>query len=263
MSTKLSYEKLNNTRDLGGMASAFGGKILPGRLIRSGRLFSASESDKERLAQTVDLIIDFRSAQELREGPDPEIPGAEHIHIPAFRERQTGVSREEETEREAMRMVFEDPDASMRLMKKVYGDFVADEYVVSQYRRFAGLLLEGRERAILWHCTAGKDRAGFAAVIAQALLGVDREAIMEDYLLTNDNIKDEVEGLVAMVARDSPAPSARAEKAARLFFSAQEDYLHAVYEKADELYGGFEGFLSLGLGVTDAQREQLREMYLR
>lgn len=255
------FEKLNNTRDLGGMRTASGERIKPGRLIRSGRLCLASEADIEHLTGLVSVIVDFRSARELAESPDPTVPGAENIHLPIFREREVGVTREKESDREAMRLAFEDPEATMGIMRRIYANFAADEYAVSQYRRFVRIILDGAENAVLWHCTAGKDRAGFASVIVQELLGVDRGAIMADYLLTNENLREECDELIRSAVQRSSG-SEQAERAARLFFSAQKEFLEATYEKAEELYGSFEGFLTEALGVTADDRAKLRKMYL-
>ncbi|MBR6113619.1 MAG: tyrosine-protein phosphatase, partial [Oscillospiraceae bacterium] len=60
----------------------------------------------------------------------------------------------------------------------------------------------------------------------------------------------------------SKNPSEKSERATRLFFSAQEAYLRAAYEAADERYGSFDGFLEQGLGVGPADRQRLLDMYL-
>lgn len=258
----MEFEKLNNTRDLGGMTTVTGERIRPKRLIRSGRLCLANETDLKRLTGLVSAVVDFRSAKEVQENPDPELPGAAYVHLPIFRERQVGVTREKESDREAIQLAFEDPNATVSAMRRIYGNFVADEYSVSQYRRFLQIVLEDREGAVLWHCTAGKDRAGFASVIVQELLGVDREAVIADYLLTNVYLKEECEEMARMTLARRETPSEKAEKATRLFFSAQRVFLEATYEKAEELYGSFDGFLTEGLGVTADERAKLKRMYL-
>ena len=128
----MGYEKLNNTRDLGGMTTVNGGRIRPGRLIRSGRLCLASEADRELLARTVSAVADFRSEREVLENPDPELPGVAYCHLPIFRERQAGVTREKDSDREAMRLAFEDPEATVGAMRRIYANFAADEYAVSR-----------------------------------------------------------------------------------------------------------------------------------
>jgi CBS domain containing-hemolysin-like protein len=75
------------------------------------------------------------------------------------------------------------------------------------------------------------------------------------------NIREECDELIQSAVQRSSG-SERAERAARLFFSAQRKFLEATYEKAEALYGSFDGFLSRALGVTDADRAKLKQMYL-
>ena len=65
-------------------------------------------------------------------------------------------------------------------MRSMYRKFVGD-YCVSRYSRFVQILLEDHDKAVLWHCSAGKDRAGVGAVIIEEILGVPRETIISDY----------------------------------------------------------------------------------
>lgn len=262
MSTDMTFENLKNTRDLGGMMTADGRRIKPGRLIRSGRLVLGSEADIARLAPMIDLVVDFRSEKEREEGPDPEMPGVENVHIPILNTSKAGVSREKETDQQVRKIAFDDPASALSRMRRVYENFIEDEYCVSQYRKFIDLILAGREKAILWHCTAGKDRAGFAATIIEELLGVDKDTIMADYLLTNERLQEETAALVEMFRSRSESWSEAAEEAARVFFSAHEEYLKGAYAKVEEHYGDFEGFIARGLGVTPEEREKLRQMYL-
>ena len=68
-------------------------------------------------------------------------------------------------------------------MIRMYRAFAGD-YAVKGYAEFVRLLLQGNKKAMLWHCTAGKDRAGTAAVIIEEILGIPREVIIADYLTT-------------------------------------------------------------------------------
>ena len=147
-------------------------------------------------------------------------------------------------------------------MASVYARFVTDVFCLSQYRRFIRLLFEPREKAILWHCTAGKDRTGTGALFIQELLGVGREDIMADYLITNVYLKDEVRHFIDMMAERSGDMDEDAKKGMMAFMGAHEKYPLTVYAQAEAKYGSFDGFIRDGLGVTDAQREELRRRYL-
>ena len=250
---------MNNTRDLGGMRTKDGRTIRPNMLYRSARLEKLQ--DPAWFTEHVGLVVDMRSSQDVREGPDPEIPGVEYLHLPIFEMQASGVTRDEESDR---RMFGPPPDreTALQRMSEVYARFVSDEFCLTQYRRFVRLLFEPREKAILWHCTAGKDRTGTGALILQALLGVSREDILADYLATNEYLKDEIRGFVDMVAQQSGGMDEKAREAMLAFMGADERYPLAVFAQAEALYGSFDGFIRDGLGVSDDEREELRRKYL-
>lgn len=248
---------MNNTRDLGGMRTKDGRVIRSGMLFRSGRL--SDLKDPDWFTQNVALVVDMRSSQEVGESPDPEIPGVENLHLPIFEMQATGVTRDSESDR---RMMAPDPETALERMASVYARFVTDVFCLSQYRRFIRLLFEPREKAILWHCTAGKDRTGTGALFIQELLGVGREDIMADYLITNVYLKDEVRHFIDMMAERSGDMDEDAKKGMMAFMGAHEKYPLTVYAQAEAKYGSFDGFIRDGLGVTDAQREELRRRYL-
>lgn len=118
-----------------------------------------------------------------------------------------------------------------------------------------------RKGAVLWHCTAGKDRAGFASVLIQEVLGVAREDIFADYLLTNECLKEEVEHLTAMLTKQH-SEKGLSQEALWLLFSAQEEYLAAMYREVQARYGDFETFVQRGLKLDRAAQEHLQELYL-
>ena len=87
-------------------------------------------------------------------------------------------------------------------MIRMYRAFAGD-YAVKGYAEFVRLLLQGNKKAMLWHCTAGKDRAGTAAVIIEEILGIPREVIIADYLTTNEHLKGELIKLTAFVKQQA------------------------------------------------------------
>ena len=160
VSAKIDFANLNNTRDLGGMLAADGRRIAPGRLIRSGHLFFASERDADRLSALVDEVVDFRTDGERAEKPDPELAFVTFHHIPIFGKLTAGVTREEAADRLALDRLMEDAGATREYMCRTYENFIDGEVARTGYRRFLEILAAPREGGLLWHCTAGKDRAG-------------------------------------------------------------------------------------------------------
>lgn len=262
MSTVIPFEKLYNTRDLGGMTGEGGRRIRSEKLIRSGHLFSASENDKKWLSGKIGLIIDFRNKQEAKEKADPVLPGADYVHLPIIQEMVTGITREEKSFGQIMTELLHNPDGALAYMEQVYTTFVTNDFAISQYAHFLELLLQERAGAILWHCTAGKDRAGFASILVQHLLGVSREDILEDYMMTNQCLVPEVEPLIAMIQKQVHDDSPQVRQVLEILFGARKEYLAALYEKIRERFGSFEAFEEQALGIDQEKRARLQAMYL-
>ena len=270
ISRKLALNKLNNTRDLGGIRTVDGRRIRCGRLFRSGQLYFADEEDRRTLAQLhLRRIYDFRSGEERIEKPDPVIEGAENLHLPVVRDLAAGITRDENSDRKAVDEIIgrslSDPAYAVRYMSEMYDDLVQDSRSNFYYSRFledaARTLCSVPGSAVLWHCTAGKDRAGFAAVLMLEALGVDRAAIMEDYLSTNAYLAGEVGRLLTEIGTAQKLDSS-GETAIRCLFGAREEYLDAAYRRVQIRWGSMDRFLQQGLGLTDSARQQLREHLL-
>ena len=202
----------------------------------------------------------MRSSMEINENPDPHIPGVGYLHLPIFEMQAVGVSRDKESDRRAAPM---DMETAIKSMSSVYARFVNDEFCLSQYRRFIRLLFEPRDKAVLWHCSAGKDRTGTGALFILELLGVDREDIIADYLMTNEYLKDEIQEFVDQAAERSGGMDEAARKAFSVLMGAHERYPLTVYEEAEARYGSFKAFIREGLGISDTEREELRRRYLK
>ncbi len=263
ISQRIALEHLNNTRDLGGMRTADGHVIRRGRLLRSGHLFFASEADLRQLKDLTDTVVDFRTEQERSEKPDPEIDGVKYWHLPAFTSLAAGVSRDAASNEAAFAMVSKDPSLARQYMTRTYVNLVTDPFSLSQYGTFVRILLAPHAKAVLWHCTAGKDRAGMASVIVEELLGVPREDIMADYLKSNEYLRAEVQELHRIIfgGRGEGMDDAT-RQAADYLFGAHEAFLHAAYRSIDQRFDSFERFTSDGLGLDAVQREQLKTLYL-
>lgn len=257
-STLLPFEGLNNTRDLGGVRTADGSSIKSGMLIRSGQLFFASESDLEQLSRICGTVLDLRTTKERNEKPDPELPGVSNIHLPVFEDMTAGVTREKESDEKAFYEVAASAERSKMYMCRNYEVFVSTEPAIRSYRSFIDLLLSDRQNALLWHCTAGKDRAGFASVLILYILGVPMQDIIDDYLYTNECLHNEIEMLKSMFGGSDPARL----NALQVLFSADRIYLESLLSKAETLYGSLDGFITEALRVTPEERSALKEKYL-
>lgn len=262
MSILLSFEKLHNTRDLGGMKTTDGKTVRKGMLIRSGHLSEISDADARALGNMLSAIIDLRTDDERSEKPDLTFPGVTYYSFPLMDSMTAGVSREEASDKEAFARFLQKPEDAKDYMIRIYRNFAVSEAVAKEFSAFLKVLLSEHNKAVLWHCTAGKDRAGIASVLVEEILGVSREEIISDYLLTNEYIKNDVLYLTEFVKQMAGTTGEAADESLWNLFSAKEEYIRAYYDKIDELYGGTERYLKDALHIDDSQKERLKEIYL-
>ena len=112
----------------------------------------------------------------------------------------------------------------------------------------------------LVHCTAGKDRAGFASAMILSVLGVPRETVMEDFLLTNHYTERATEKQLLMIKVFSLF---RADTdLLRPLFGVEPAYLEAAFQAIDEHYGDFDAYRRQALGLDDAEVEAFRTLGL-
>ena len=261
-STKLEFDNLLNVRDLGGMVTKDGRKIKDGKLFRSCLLYDASDKDKEILADKIGIIVDFRSDDEIASRPDPEIEGVAYLHLPAYDNTMQAGQNIQKTAKDPSAKPFHDADRTRRAMAGVYMRFAENEFTVGQFGTFLHILLDKNYKSVLWHCTAGKDRTGFATAILLKILGVDDASIVEDYMLTNQYWGSEVEKAKQDFRKENGYLLPENERALEYLHLAWGEYVTGTLDRACEIYGDFDHYVSEGLHLTEAEIAQLKEMYL-
>ena len=252
-----------NTRDLGGLRTMDRHTVRSGMLLRSGKLEFLTQEDCDTLMSVpLHTVIDFRTVREMQEMPDTVIPGVEYVSCPIL-EEMSGITRETYKDeippyyRAAMAAGYEAEDR----MTHLYLPLVEGDYSLAHYQEFLDRVLSHEGGALLYHCTAGKDRVGVATMLILSALGVDRETILEDYLLTNQYTAPELEAVVEKGRQYSSDPSL--EYAIRAFDSARERYLRRAWQSIDERYGDVKTFLSERLDFGEEKQTALREKYLK
>ena len=232
-----------NFRDLGGYRNADGDTVRRHHLFRSDHLGNLAAEDiallSGKLREKV-RVLDLRGMAE-RETAICVIDGAT-VHSLAI-------------EPTIVQVLSELTEAGHTLTQADVVGHMQDTYrgfVRHNTHRFASLfshLLESDD-PLVFHCTAGKDRTGFAAALILLALGVSRDDVMRDYLLTNERLKPKSEwkGLAPDVAS--------------VLYRVQPEFLEAAFEAVEQKYGNFEGYFHEGLGLRETERARLKELYL-
>ncbi len=262
---RIQLEGACNARDLGGIKSKFG-VIKRGRLLRSGELSRLSQKDVETLkAVPLTRIVDLRTSTEMANSPDVKIDGVIYENISIIRATTFGITYEKSTGSEIADMLaagFERMKARNETysqhMELLYRKFVNDDHSRKGYGQFLKLLANSPiDGATLWHCTVGKDRVGTCTALLLHCLGVEKQDIFHDYLLTNEQSQENRNSILNKV---KPFVSSENLAMIETMLSADKAYLDTFYEETEQ-FGGIDGFIA-ECSVTETDIEKLRENYL-
>jgi protein-tyrosine phosphatase len=210
-------------------------------LFRSDHLGALDANDARQIqALGIRRVLDFRGVQE-RTSAACAVPGVQ-VHSLAI--EPTIVQVLAGLTGAGHRL---GQDQVVHHMQDTYRGFV--RHSASRFAEFFALLLASAEPTV-FHCTAGKDRTGFAAALLLHALGATRDEVMRDYLLTNERLKAPTfvwKGLEPHVAQ--------------VLWGVRPEFLQAAFDAVDADWGGLDPFLDRALGVGPAQRVRLRELY--
>ena len=240
-----------NTRELGGYKTTDGKSVKWGMLFRSDKLSDLSENDQLYLQSLgIKRIVDFRSEGEKTEDPNIIPEGINYIETPinvdgAMRSKIEAVLKGE-TKKEIKSFLVDANKEFINNYTHVYEDFLR------------GLIDE--DGPTLFHCTAGKDRAGFAAAITLIALGVSKEDVIEDYMKTNIFTKDKIDEMIDKIKLMS-LYQADAE-ILRPLIGVERIYIETAFKTAEEKYGSLENFIREGLNISDEEIQILRNKFV-
>lgn len=243
-----------NVRDLGGIEASSGRKVVLGRLFRADSLSKLTGPDLDVLAGLgLRTAIDFRSLAEVAQlGAGRLPPGATAVALPVDAgdvQGFIGLFGDLGRQRE----ILGDGRAA-EFMRRTNTELVSNDEHRRQFASALHMIADEARQPVLFHCTAGKDRTGWMAAIALTALGVPREAVLADYLATNEYMWP------AFEAQLRPLDDAGQIDLTVFTPLLVQDpsYLNAAFDEATARYGSFEGFLANGLSFGSEDLERLR-----
>jgi protein-tyrosine phosphatase len=236
-SRSLNLEGASNFRDLGGYPAAAGRQVRWRHLFRSDQLSALTEHDLQRLAPLgLARAFDLRGVHERAATPY-QLPGVVQHALPI---EPTVVQRMKDLLEAGQKVTAQD---TVRLMEQTYRAFVHDN--AARFAELFGHLLEN-DTPLVFHCTAGKDRTGFASALLLSLLGVPWPVVLEDYLHTN----------VVWTGHVGRYPELDIDTRSAII-EARAPYLEAAFDVVRADYGSAEAFAEKALGLDKAARERL------
>lgn len=252
-----ALEGVLNFREMGGLLGE-GGSIRYGAILRSGHLAGATDRDLEKLVGLgVGTIVDFRLSSDRRaDGGDDRVPpGATLVELPmkdpsglsddirdTLRAGDPAVMHERFGDGKAHQMAIDGATSQVTdpVKQEVYSAFLRH--------------VAAADRPVLFHCSAGKDRAGWGATVIGMALGVCDDDLVEHYLLSNVHRPPQ--------QRIEYYKSRGVDVSALMpFLGVHEDFIRAALAAVTDQWGGREGYLD-ALGFGPAELAKLRSTYL-
>ena len=220
-----------NVRDLGGYEAADGRVVNPGQIYRSDDLAALTACDIQIMEKLqLQTIIDFRAEDEIKKAPDVQLCSVKKYYplylnpgnILSWKEFERGT-----------------PGTMELLNRRLI------THSLKEYGTFFKIISEEKNRPLIFHCSAGKDRTGIAAALFLAALGVSKEDIYYDYLLSKAPVKKKYYDFIHK--KPSLAP----------LFTVNESYIKAAFDEIDSGYGGISGYFD----ELDVDIIHLRQLY--
>jgi protein-tyrosine phosphatase len=239
-----------NFRDAGGYAGE-GGVMAWGRVFRSGHLANLSDADRERVAALeLRLIFDLRREDERQMEPSWLPQGVTVVGANITPGSQRSAIYSDST-------TLSGAEGMFQFMCDINREFVESQ--TETYKDIFAQLLASDARRVLFHCSAGKDRTGFAVAVLQMALGVSPEDIEADYLLSRNYYlpQDQLPR-----ARKKYPVDHLSDADLLPMMQTELDYLHSALAAMDRLYGDKSRYLSDGLGLGEQERRELRRRFM-
>ncbi len=256
----IPLEGVLNTRDLGGLTTEDGRTVRAGQLIRSGEIDQIRTGGMQRLDDMgVSAIVDLRTTFEATAHPAqwPEGQGPARYNFPVM-ENENQMIDDMRASIKAGTATVEGTDG---LFFGAFG-YIATDYT-KEYRDLFDVLLDQPEgEAVLYHCSGGKDRTGVATALVLTALGVTKDDIRADFMMSN-TLKD-ADNKAQQIAAEVNAAHGTNMTAAAVWPSlgVREAYLDEFYKSVEASHGSVDAYLREGLGLTDADFDTLRNRYL-
>ncbi|MFD2831149.1 tyrosine-protein phosphatase [Corticicoccus populi] len=267
----LPVEGMNNFRDMGGYLTDDGKRVKWGMLYRSDHIYNATEKGLEYVnGLGLHTIIDYRSDNEIAKYPNPEVSGDAKTY-----QLDPSAHTAELSAQFSSSKKDEDLNLVNKVIEQKENNALTDHaaVIIEQYRTFANkepskeafskmlkLAADPSAPAFLQHCRGGKDRTGFGAMLLLGILGVSKEDLVEDYMLTEENRLERNEYKMAQYRKLTSDQVVLDQLFS--FIDTRSEFLEASIDTIVEAYGSIEDYVVRELNVTEEEISSMKKMYL-
>ncbi|MGW7028311.1 tyrosine-protein phosphatase [Streptomyces xanthophaeus] len=237
----ITLEGTANFRDAGGYRTTSGQWVKMGEIYRSDALDKLTANDLAKLQRLrVRTVFDLRMQDERTKAADKVPAGAAYVVADVF----AGSG--------SFQTLPKSPDEAVKSMIDAEKAMVSGAGGKKAYTQVFEGIQNDRSRSVLFHCTAGKDRTGWANATLLTALGVPQETVMADYLASNDYRKAANDAILSHL----PPQQAAVYKP---LLDVRPEYLNSGYDEVEAAYGSFDRYLKDGLGIDARELKRLKK----
>lgn len=245
-----------NLRDLGGLELPDGKKIKSGKIYRACRLKPKTEADRRLLvSMNLDSVIDLRTPGEIKEKPDELPDGVEYVKVSVFGNTKFQVLAP--TMRAKLALLFCTDDEFDQILQGIRDSYTYMPYARHAYKELFDRLNAGK--TVAFHCTAGKDRTGVAAMIIELALGRTREQAKAQYMLSNEKRAAKNSSLMSLIKKIPLRP--KLYEVVDYSSKVHEELFDNAYEAIFSKYDTIKSFLKAEYGVTEQNIDDWKKFY--
>ena len=217
-----------------------------GLLFRSDLLYHLNPKEKALLRDNhIKVVIDLRNKDEVEHLKDTNIRAITFVNNPLLPENNNGNDSPLKTVT-IKHMTLPDMD-------NAYREIVRRDRKAAWSNIF-DILLNNKEGAVLFHCSAGKDRTGVVSAVILTALGFNKETIYQDYLITN--------GKPLYYKKMALEMDPESREIFLDYFQAKKEYLDAAFDEIDKEYGSFDKFLLECCSMDENKLTIFKDKYL-
>lgn len=243
-----------NFRDIGGYKNNKGQQVKWNKIYRSDSLSSLSQEDEIKLAKLrITVDCDLRSEYEKTSAPDRLWPGVRYVDTPLY----SNDINDDKASNVFFRFWHHLPDMSDNFIGGIYQRAILNQHSQLEFAKiFSQLLTLDQDDALVYHCSAGKDRTGMTTALILMALGVDDDTIAKDYLLTNSLYS-------FAMKKDFPDNDKISKMVAKMNVTKGEGTaILGITETIRAGWGSFDQFFKKELGFRQVDLDKFRQMYL-
>jgi protein-tyrosine phosphatase len=250
-SRHIDFDRIVNFRDIGGLKTRDGKTVKWGRIYRSDNLSELKSKEFDEFEKMhIKTVYDLRTDHEIASKEDHLPPDVKYLHTPTVLDNEGEIAK---------------------LRAKVIGGEISEKQAAEQTVKFyedavtvnVGSMrdiiqqITASDEPVLYHCSAGKDRTGIVSALILSILNVDRETIVNEYLMSNYYRKAKTEKMLGKARLAKIIKPKMDLKAIEVFMTVDKSFIEATFNSIDKEYGGIDLFIQNQLGIDREKRAEI------